>query len=93
MTRLAERYAGRLKVGKVNVDDNPASARTYDASSIPRLVMLRDGKVVGQVVGARPGAGTRRTGRAAAADFGPALTSPSAVRLTRCSVAECRLCP
>jgi thioredoxin 2 len=54
LERLAERYAGRLKVVKVNVDDNPATARTYDASSIPTLVMIRDGAVVGRVVGAQP---------------------------------------
>lgn len=54
LERLAERYAGRLKVVKVNVDDNPGTARTYDASSIPTLVMIRDGKVVGRVVGAQP---------------------------------------
>lgn len=54
LERLAERYAGRLKVVKVNVDDNPATARAYDASSIPTLVMIRDGKVVGRVVGAQP---------------------------------------
>ena len=54
LERLADRYAGRLKVVKVNVDDNPATARAYDASSIPTLVMIRDGKVVGRVVGAQP---------------------------------------
>lgn len=54
LERLAERYAGRLKVVKVNVDDNPATARAYDAGSIPTLVMIRDGKVVGRVVGAQP---------------------------------------
>ena len=54
LERLAERYSGRLKVVKVNVDDNPATARVYDASSIPTLVMIRDGKAVGRVVGAQP---------------------------------------
>jgi thioredoxin 2 len=54
LERLAETYAGRLKVVKVNVDDNPATARAYDASSIPTLVMIRDGQVVGRVVGAQP---------------------------------------
>lgn len=54
LERLADRYAGRLKVVKVNVDDNPGTARAYDASSIPTLVMLRDGAVVGRVVGAQP---------------------------------------
>jgi len=54
LEKLAARYAGRLKVVKVNVDENPTIARTYDASSIPTLVMLRDGQVVGRVVGAQP---------------------------------------
>lgn len=54
LERLAERYPGRLKVVKVNVDDNPVTARAYDASSIPTLVMIRDGKAVGRVVGAQP---------------------------------------
>ena len=54
LERLAVRYAGRLKVVKVNVDDNPSTARTHDASSIPTLVMIRDGAVVGRVVGAQP---------------------------------------
>ena len=54
LERLAERYSGRLKVVKVNVDDNPATARAYDASSIPTLVMIRDGGTVGRVVGAQP---------------------------------------
>jgi thioredoxin 2 len=51
---LAQRYAGKVKVVKVNVDDNPQIARTFDASSIPTLVFLRDGKPVDRVVGAQP---------------------------------------
>jgi len=51
---IAGRYAGRLKVVKVNVDDNPATARAYDARSIPTLVMIRDGQTVARVVGAQP---------------------------------------
>lgn len=54
LEKLAERYAGSLKVVKINVDDNPQSARGYDASSIPTLVMVRDGKVVDRVIGAQP---------------------------------------
>ncbi len=51
---LAAKNAGRLKVVKVNVDDNPGAARAYDASSIPTMVMLKDGAVVDRVVGALP---------------------------------------
>lgn len=54
LERLAERYAGKVKVVKVNVDDSPQVARTFDASSIPTLVFLRDGKPVDRVVGAQP---------------------------------------
>jgi len=54
LERLADRYVGKLKVVKVNVDDNPGTARTYDASSIPTLVMIKNGSVVGRVVGAQP---------------------------------------
>ena len=54
LERLAERYAGKVKVVKVNVDDNPQVARAFDANSIPTLVFLRDGKRVDRVVGAQP---------------------------------------
>ena len=54
LERLAARYAGQLKVVKVNVDDNPMAARTYDAGSIPTLVIIKDGAVVDRVVGAQP---------------------------------------
>jgi thioredoxin 2 len=51
---LAKEYAGRLKVVKVNVDDNPALASRFDARSIPTLVVLRHGRVVDRIVGAMP---------------------------------------
>ena len=51
---LAARYAGRLKVVKVNVDEQPALGARFDARSIPLLVVLRDGREVGRVLGSRP---------------------------------------
>jgi thioredoxin 2 len=54
LDELAHQYAGRLKVVKVNVDDNQGLARRFDASSIPTLVVLRDGIVVNRIVGALP---------------------------------------
>jgi thioredoxin 2 len=51
---LAHEYPGRLKVVKVNVDENQGLARRFDASSIPTLVVLRDGAVVNRIVGALP---------------------------------------
>jgi thioredoxin 2 len=52
LDQLANKYAGRLKVVKVNVDENQGIARRYEAMSIPTLVVLRDGSVVNRIVGA-----------------------------------------
>jgi len=54
LEKLAQRYAGSLKVVKINVDDNPGSAQKYNASSIPTLVMVRNGQVIDRVIGAQP---------------------------------------
>ena len=54
LDELAHEYPGRLKVIKVNVDDNQGLARRFDAMSIPTLVVLRDGNVVNRIVGAAP---------------------------------------
>ena len=54
LERLASRYAGRLKVVKVNVDHSPVAAARFDARSIPTLVLVRGGRTVGRVVGAQP---------------------------------------
>jgi len=52
--QLAGEYAGKVKVVKVNIDENPKTPTTYDVRSIPTLLMFKDGKVVGQIVGAVP---------------------------------------
>jgi thioredoxin 2 len=54
LEQLAAEYAGRLKVVKVNVDENPQLAQQFDARSIPTLIVLRDGRVVDRIVGALP---------------------------------------
>ena len=43
-----------LKVGKVNVDEEPELASQFGVMSIPMLVVMKDGKIVNQAVGARP---------------------------------------
>ncbi len=52
--QLAGEYAGKIKVAKVNIDENPKVPTQYDVRSIPTLLMFKDGKVVGQIVGAVP---------------------------------------
>lgn len=43
-----------IKVGKVNVDEQPELAAQFGVMSIPTLVVIKDGKIVNQTVGARP---------------------------------------
>ena len=54
LDQFAREHAGRVKVVKVNVDDNQGLAIRFDAMSIPTMVVLRDGQVVDRVVGAMP---------------------------------------
>lgn len=45
---------GDIKVGKVNVDEQPELAAQFGVMSIPTLVVMKNGKIVNQVTGARP---------------------------------------
>ena len=54
LEELSREFAGRLKVVKVDVDENPALARRFEAFSIPTLVVLRNNRVVDSIVGAMP---------------------------------------
>jgi thioredoxin 1 len=51
---IAKDYEGKLKVGKVNVDQNTQTASKYGIMSIPSLLFFKQGKVVDQIVGAVP---------------------------------------
>ena len=54
LEELSREYAGRLKVVKVNVDENPLIASRFEAYSIPTLVVLQNGRPVDRIVGALP---------------------------------------
>ena len=54
LKKLAGEYAGRLKVVKVNVDQNPQASMNYRAQSIPMMVFIRNGEPVETVIGAHP---------------------------------------
>ena len=51
---IASEYAGRIKVGKMNVDNNPVIPPQYGIRSIPSLLIFKDGTVSDQIVGAVP---------------------------------------
>jgi thioredoxin 2 len=54
LAALAKEYAGRMKVVKVNVDENPRLAQGFGASSIPTLVVIKGDRVVDRIVGLIP---------------------------------------
>ena len=49
---LATEYAGKLKVGKCDIDSNQGVPQQFDIRSIPTLLVFKEGKVIGQLVGA-----------------------------------------
>lgn len=51
---LARQYEGRLKVAKLNVDENPVTPSRYGVRGIPNLVIVQGGSVREQIVGAVP---------------------------------------
>ncbi len=51
---LATELAGKVKVGKVNVDENGNTAMQFSVMSIPTMIIFKDGKVVDKLVGALP---------------------------------------
>lgn len=50
----AKENEGKVKIGKVNVDENQVLASQYGIMSIPTILAFKEGKTVGQLVGARP---------------------------------------
>ena len=51
LDQLASEYEGKIKIGKVNVDQNPGLASKYGIQSIPQIFFFKGGEVVNQVVG------------------------------------------
>lgn len=51
---MADTYAGKVKIAKMNVDENPATPGKYGVRGIPTLILFKNGQVVDQLVGAVP---------------------------------------
>jgi thioredoxin 2 len=76
INELAAEMAGRVKVAKLNVDDNPVTARRFKVWSIPTLLVLKGGQEVDRIVGVQPKSEiARRVQQALAAN---AAASPAA---------------
>ncbi len=52
--QLAKEMAGRIRVAKLNVDENPVTAERFHIRSIPALLILRSGQEIDRIVGAQP---------------------------------------
>ena len=53
-SEIAEEYAGTVKVGKVNVDEEPELAMQFRVDSIPTVMLFKEGRLVNTTVGFRP---------------------------------------
>ena len=51
---VADSYAGRMKVGKLNVDENEPTAAKYGIRSIPTLILFKGGKIMDVLIGNQP---------------------------------------
>jgi thioredoxin len=54
LDELAQEYAGRVTIAKVNVDEHPGLAARFQVRSIPTLLFFKGGQVIDQVIGAVP---------------------------------------
>ncbi|MGH3794854.1 MAG: thioredoxin [Pseudonocardiaceae bacterium] len=54
LDEIASEHAGKITIAKLDVDQNPSTSRDYQIMSIPTLLLFSEGKVVKQIVGAKP---------------------------------------
>jgi len=54
LEELAQEYAGRLTIAKINADQNPETGQKYGVMSLPTLNLYKNGEVVDQITGAKP---------------------------------------
>lgn len=59
LEKLAAEYAGRIRIAKLNVDENPRTAAQYQVQGIPTMLLVKNGKTVDRIVGALPEAQLR----------------------------------
>ena len=54
ISEIAEEYAGKIKVGKLNVDEQMSLAMQYQVASIPTMILFKDGQEVKRTIGVQP---------------------------------------
>jgi thioredoxin 1 len=53
LDEIAEEHEGKIRIAKLNVDDNPEIARRFSVMSIPTLIVFRDGQEAARIIGAK----------------------------------------
>ncbi len=51
---LAEKFEGKMKIGKINVDENPGTAQKYEVLGIPSLKFFKNGEIIDEITGLQP---------------------------------------
>ena len=54
LDEIAREQSGKLRIGKINIDDNLELARRFDVMSIPTLILFKDGEPQTKIIGAKP---------------------------------------
>jgi len=54
LEEIAEEHAGKIQIGKLNIDDNLEVTRRFDVMSIPTLILFKDGEPEVRLIGAKP---------------------------------------
>lgn len=54
LEKIGNQYQDKLKIVKLNIDENPDVATKYNISSIPTLLLFKDGQIVEQIIGVKP---------------------------------------
>jgi thioredoxin 1 len=54
LDEISDEYAGKVKIAKLNVDENPVKTAEYKIMSIPNMKLFKNGKIVDEIVGAVP---------------------------------------
>lgn len=61
IVELSEKYAGKVVIGKIDIDENPKIADKFNVDSIPTLLLLKNGKELNRIVGSVPKATIEKT--------------------------------
>lgn len=54
LQEIAEEFEGKIKIGKLNVDENPLISATFSVDAIPTLILFKNGKIIQRFIGVQP---------------------------------------